>query len=130
MINTHEHAVRVRYCECDPMGVAHHSAYTVWFEMGRTELFRARGGDYRAFEAQGMAVAVVDLHITYKAPAHYDDELTVRTTLHDGGQVKIRHTYELLRGDQVLATGETVVVCLNAQGKAQAAPDLFRVDAS
>ena len=35
--------IRVRYCECDPMGVVHHTVYPVWFEMGRTELLRDTG---------------------------------------------------------------------------------------
>ena len=35
--------IRVRYCECGPMGVVHHTVYHVWFEMGRTELLRGTG---------------------------------------------------------------------------------------
>jgi acyl-CoA thioester hydrolase len=34
---------RVRYPETDRMGVAHHSHYFVWFELGRTELMREAG---------------------------------------------------------------------------------------
>ncbi|MFI4854981.1 MAG: acyl-CoA thioesterase, partial [Phycisphaerales bacterium JB065] len=33
-------SLRVRYVECDPQGVAHHSSYVAWLEMGRTELLR------------------------------------------------------------------------------------------
>jgi len=38
--------VRVRYCECDPMGVVHHAAFIPWLEMGRTELLRDAGVSY------------------------------------------------------------------------------------
>ncbi|MHC4946771.1 MAG: acyl-CoA thioesterase [Planctomycetota bacterium] len=46
--------IRVRYNECDPMNVAHHTAYPVWFEIGRTELLRRTGLTYRDLEADGV----------------------------------------------------------------------------
>lgn len=30
----------VRYAETDQMGIAHHSNYPVWFEIGRTDFFK------------------------------------------------------------------------------------------
>ena len=50
IIRTGSIDVRVRYAECDPMGVVHHTVYPVWFEMGRTELLRETGASYREFE--------------------------------------------------------------------------------
>ncbi len=73
--------VRVRYVECDPMGVAHHTVYPVWFEIGRTELLRATGGNYADMERDGVLLAVVKLEVTYKQPARYDDELTLETVV-------------------------------------------------
>src|SRR5688572_32105136 len=97
---THSISIRVRYSECDPMGVAHHSAYAPWLEMGRTELLRAGavdGMDYRQMEEQGIFMAVARLEIRYKRPARYDDVLELRTTLTDVGHVKLEHAYELYR---------------------------------
>jgi len=76
-----EHAIdiRVRYCECDPMGVAHHSVFAVWFEMGRTELLRQTGQAYRDLEAEGVLLAVVSLQVKFRLPARYDDVLTLTT---------------------------------------------------
>ena len=45
--------VRVRYVECDPMNVAHHSVYPVWLEIARTDLLRRRGNAYRDLEVAG-----------------------------------------------------------------------------
>jgi hypothetical protein len=70
--------IRVRYVECDPMGIVHHSIYPVWLEMGRTELLRDTGYDYRQMEADGAAFAVTALNIRYRASARYDDVLTLR----------------------------------------------------
>jgi acyl-CoA thioester hydrolase len=115
--------VRVRYAECDPMGVAHHSAYAPWFEMGRTELLRSTGRNYRDLEQAGVMLAVVRLEIRYRRPARYDDLLTLLTTLVAPGPVKIEHAYELRRGEELLATAETTLACLDRTGRARPVPE-------
>ena len=55
----HEMTLRVRYCETDAMGLVHHATYVNYFEMGRTELFRSKGGNYREFESRGLFFVVV-----------------------------------------------------------------------
>jgi acyl-CoA thioester hydrolase len=115
--------IRVRYCECDPMGVVHHTVYPVWFEMGRTELLRSTGRNYRDLEAAGIFLAVVRMQVAYRRPARYDDLLRLETTLTDAGHVKIEHAYELHRGDELLCTGTTTLACLDRDGKARALPE-------
>ena len=115
--------IRVRYCECDPMGVVHHTVYPVWFEMGRTELLRSTGRNYRDLEAAGIFLAVVRMQVAYRRPARYDDLLRLETTLTDAGHVKIEHAYELHRGDELLCTGATTLACLDRDGKARALPE-------
>ena len=118
--------VRVRYVECDPMGVAHHSAYPVWFEMGRTELLRGHGLEYAALEAAGIFLAVVTLEVTYKKPGRYDDLLQLETELMECGRVKIEHRYVLRRGEDVLATARTVLACLGRDGRPVEVPAVVR----
>jgi acyl-CoA thioester hydrolase len=132
--------VRVRYCECDPMGVAHHSAYMPWFEEARTELLRAAGVSYAQLEAEGVLLAVVKLETTYRRPARYDDVLEVRVRVVGGSRVKIRHEYEVvlaergrataaeldalrLHGEDVLARAATTLACIDAGGRPRALPD-------
>lgn len=91
----HTLRLRVRYNECDPMGVAHHAAYAPWLEIGRTELLRQTGISYAQLEQQGCFLVIVRLAINYKRPVRYDDIVEVRTTRQGGGRVKIEHTYEL-----------------------------------
>jgi len=114
--------IRVRYCECDPMGVVHHTVYPVWFEMGRTELLRSTGLTYRELEATGILLAVVKLEVRYRAPARYDDLVTLVTTLSSAGHVKIEHGYELKRGADTLVVGSTTLACLDREGRAQPLP--------
>ncbi|MHC4142138.1 MAG: acyl-CoA thioesterase [Planctomycetota bacterium] len=116
--------IRVRYAECDPMGVAHHTAYPVWFEMGRTELLRHDAGlAYRDLEAEGCFIAVTRIDIRYKRPARYDDLLTLQTRITGTGRAKIEHAYELYRDGTLLSTATTTVVCLDRDGRPRPLPD-------
>jgi acyl-CoA thioester hydrolase len=96
MIN--ETRVRVRYAETDQMGVAYHSNFLIWFEVGRVELLRQIGFSYRDMERDdGCYIAVVDARCRYKAPARYDDELLVRTFLTNVRGSLIHFRYEVQR---------------------------------
>lgn len=89
--------IRVRYCECDPMGVVHHAAYIPWLEIGRTELLREAGVSYAELETAGVFLAIVKMECSYRRPAYYDDLIEVRTKVVGGSRIKIRHEYELYR---------------------------------
>jgi acyl-CoA thioester hydrolase len=104
------------------MGVAHHSAYAPWLEMGRTELLRQRGYAYRDFEGRGIFLAVTSLSIRYKRPARYDDVLEIHTSITDIGHVKIDHSYEVKRDGQLLATAATTLACLDRDGRPRLLP--------
>ena len=97
MADSHEIAIRVRYAETDRMGLLHHANYFVYFEMGRTELLRGMGLSYRDIEDAGYFLVIVEVGCKFKRPAHYDDLLTLRTTLKRVTRVKIEHHYEVLR---------------------------------
>ena len=122
-LSSHETSFRVRYPECDPMGVAHHATYPIWFELGRTEMLRATGGNYRDLEAAGVFLAVVRLEVRYRRPARYDDLLRLVTELTVAGPVKIEHAYRLYRGDELLAEAATTLACLDRDGRARTLPE-------
>ena len=126
---THRMPIRPRYCECDPMGVAHHSAYPIWFEIGRTELLRACGHSYADVEREGAFLAVTRLEVSYRRPARYDESLELETCLVDVGHVKIEHTYRLMREGELLATGATTLACLDREGRPRALPPALQFHA-
>ena len=126
MLFEHEHEIRVRYQETDAMGLLNHSQYFTYFEIGRTELLRVAGGNYRQMEEEGMFVVVVKADCRYIRPAHYDDLVKVRTTLKQISAAKIEHRYELLRGDELLAVGHTTLACVDRKGEICRVPDWMR----
>lgn len=128
MINEHELEIRVRYSETDAMGFLHHSNYFNYFEMGRTELFRAQGGDYRKMEAAGLFLVVARLECRYHSPARYDDVLTLKTRISKVSFAKLEHDYELFRDGQLLANAHSVLACLDREGNVQRMTDVIRAD--
>ena len=125
-LESHEITVRVRYAETDRMGLLHHANYFVYFEIGRTELLRARGFSYRDVEDAGHYLVIVDLGCKYKKSAYYDDLLTIRTTVERVTHVKIVHKYEVFRDGVRLAEGHSTLACVDRDGRPQALPDSLK----
>ena len=126
MLREHEIELRVRYQETDPMGFLHHACYFTYFEIGRTELLRASGGNYRQMEAEGMLVVVVRAECRFHRPARYDDILRLRTTIVRVTPAKIEHEYRLFRQDELLAVGNVTLAVIDREGKVQRVPECFQ----
>jgi acyl-CoA thioester hydrolase len=130
-VNAHvvnETRLRVRYAETDQMGVVYHSNHFIWFEVGRVELMRQLGFSYKDMERDEQCfIAVVDARCRYKAPAHYDEEIVVRTHLKNVRDKMIHFGYELLRADtrELLAEGETTHIVADAQMQPRALPEKY-----
>lgn len=102
-----ESRTRVRYKDTDQMGIAHHSNYIVWFEIGRTDLCRAAGIPYADIEALGLILVVTEVACKYRVPYKYDEEVLIRTSVGDAQSRSMRFVYELRNhsGERVHATG-------------------------
>lgn len=130
--------IRVRYAECDPMGVAHHASYAHWLEIARTELLREAGASYAAMEAAGVFLVITRMELKYRRPLRYDDVVEVRVVAEPKGVLRISHAYEVVlleRGgkqavrdgkivpaDGVCAVAETELACVDGAGKPRGLP--------
>jgi len=120
--------VRVRYAETDQMGVVYHANYLMWFEVGRVELLRSLGFDYKQMEAEdNINIAVVEVSARYKSPARFDDELIVRTSVRALRSVIIKFGYEVLRAADgvLLCEGETTHIVVDDAMKKAALPEKY-----
>ena len=114
-----EAAIRVRYAETDQMGVVYHSNYLIWFEIGRVELLRQLGFSYLELERNQYHLPVVEVRCRYKAPALYDETLTIRTRISQLRPSLIQFAYQAIRQSDgtLLAEGETTHIVLGAEKK-------------
>jgi acyl-CoA thioester hydrolase len=109
--------IHVRYAETDAMGVVYYGNYLAYFEDGRVAYLQRKGVPYSAMEAAGVFMPVAEAHCKYRAPAHFEDELTVETSIGAAGRAKVRFDYVVKRGDEVLAEGYTVHAARGRDGK-------------
>ena len=122
----HETPIRVRFDEVDSMGVVHHPRYLVYFEVARTAFMRDRGLPYAEVAAAGTHLAVIEAAARYLRPARYDDQLVVRTRCTEMGRTRLALAYEVLRGDELLATGSTRHAAIDDAGRPRRLPESVR----
>ena len=109
---------RVRYAETDQMGVVYHANYLVWMEMGRVELCRSVGVRYRDLEEkEGVLLTVAAVNCRYLAPARYDDEVIVATSVKRSTSRLLEFEYVISSADsgRQLATGSTIHIFCNRE---------------
>jgi acyl-CoA thioester hydrolase len=86
---------RVLYADTDKMGIVYHATYLRYLELGRVELLRAGGLSYARMEADGFGLPVTDLAVDYRAPARYDDTMSIHVALSQVTKVRARFDYRI-----------------------------------
>jgi acyl-CoA thioester hydrolase len=109
--------IRVRYAETDQMNVVYHGNYAQYFEVARAESIRALGFTYKDMETLGVIMPIVELHVKFIRPAHYDDLLTVQTKLKE---LPVNHRIEFQQEvynekEELLTAGRVVLYFMNAK---------------
>lgn len=106
--------VRVRFADTDAQGVAHNTAYLVWFEVARVEYLREFAGGYQALRDRGVEALVLETHVRYLAPARFDDELVLHTRCVGLRGARFRFEYAIARCSDVVADGYTEHACVDS----------------
>jgi acyl-CoA thioester hydrolase len=83
------HRIRVRFAECDPQGVVFNAHYLAYFDISITELWRAAFGSYQSMVDRGVDVVVAEAHLSFAAPARFDDELELQVAVTKLGNTSI-----------------------------------------
>jgi len=120
---------RVRYAETDQMGVVHHGNYFTWFEIGRVELCRELGFEYKQMETEDDSfIVVAEARCRYKRPARFDDVLEIRTRVTQSQRRTLRFGYEIFNQatGELIATGETLHVMCDSHGRPKSLPEKYR----
>ncbi len=122
---TSESKIQVRYSETDMMGIVYHANYLPWLEIGRTNLLKENGLSYSEMEQSGILLPVVEIHVNYRRPATYDDEISIKTMIQERSLARVRLDYELRKDEEVIATGHSVHAFMNRSGQPIKAPRRF-----
>lgn len=99
--------ITARYAETDMMGIIHHSVYPVWYEAARTEFIKMTGISYTELEKEGIMLPLTGLECRYIRPVHYEDRVTIETTVRKLSVSRIEFAYRVLLHGEVMAEGST-----------------------
>lgn len=100
----------VRYGETDQMGVVHHSNYLRFFEVARLQWLKKMGISYNDMEHEGVMMPVIAASIDYKAPAKFEDELTIEIHLQAVPLVKMIFDYQVFNQERhLICTASTTL---------------------
>ncbi|RTH34997.1 esterase [Thermus scotoductus] len=121
-----ETRIKVRYAETDQMGVVHHSVYAVYLEAARVEFLEKAGLPYHRVEARGVFFPVVELGLTFRAPARFGEEVLVRTRLAHLSRRDLLFRYRMEREGTLLAEGFTRHLCQVGEKAGRIPEDIYQ----
>lgn len=119
------HELTVEWGDCDEAGVVFYPNYFYWFDCGFQRLLRAHGLSQRRLrERFGAVTPLVEAAATFRAPARYDDVLTVAASVDRWEERRFRVAYRLSHGETVVVEGHEVRAWarLDAAGRLRGAP--------
>jgi acyl-CoA thioester hydrolase len=115
-----EAEIEVRFSEVDEMGIAHHSHYLVWCEIGRIH-FIARALDipFEEFKKHDIFLPVVKAYGKFYRPVGVGDIIVIRTFCWGPKASMIHFFYEIFKKETMVrtSTGLTVHILTNQQRK-------------
>ncbi len=98
---------KVKYYECDPMGVVHHSNYVRFMEEARVEMMDRLGFGYERMEADGVISPVLSLTCKFLRPAHFQEVVEISVRLSSSTAMKVSFAYEMRVEGNVVMTAES-----------------------
>jgi acyl-CoA thioester hydrolase len=112
----HTASIRVLYGDTDAGGIVYNGTYLRFFEFGRGELMRSQDMSYKNLEKRGFILPVIESYIRYKAPAHYDDLLSIHTCISHVTAKSCRFHCHIYRDETLIAKGFTKHACIIRNG--------------
>lgn len=119
--------LRVYYEDTDLAGIVYYANYLKFIERARTEYVRTIGVDQGALkDEEGIVFAVRRVEADYLAPAKFDDQLNVLTTIKAVTGARIVMEQLVQRGEDRLFCAIVTVVALTQEGKPARLPANIR----
>ena len=91
-------------------------------------MLRSIGVSYRELEQTGLMLVVRSMHVDFRVPAQFDDELELITSLRHSHGARVEHGYKLVKHGTpesqptIVVTGHSVIACIDREGKIRRLP--------
>lgn len=118
----YETDIDVRFRDLDSMGHVNNAVYATFLEHARTLYMDDVFGD----RPEEINVALVNLEIDFRRQVRFRETVTVGVGVTELGDSSATMAYEVTTGDDLAATGETVLVAIDDEGNSRPLPDATR----
>ena len=124
---SHQFRTRVYYEDTDLAGIVYYANYLKFIERARTEWVREIGIDQARLKAErGVVFAVRRVEANYIAPARFDDELQIATSVISQSPARLVLSQVITRDGAVIFSSEVTLVALSEGGKPARLPAELR----
>jgi len=120
------HTHRVTYAECTVSNHIYHARYLDLLEAARGEFCRHLGVTLVQLQEQDAIFPVIECRLRFKAPARYDDVLTIEVWVTAAEKVRLNFGHRIVnqRGTVILEA-ETFHVCTSVADKPKRLPEIL-----
>lgn len=123
----HDFAVHIYFEDTDFSGLVYHANYLRYMERARSDMLACVGiGQRAAFESGEGVYAVAELSIKYRAPARFDDDLTVVSSVEELRAASCVIHQRVMRGEERLTEAVVVAAFLSPDGRPRRQPEAWR----
>ena len=120
---TFRHSHRVTYAHCTIGNHIYYSRYLDILEAARGEFFRQLGTTFNQWQDRDVIFPVIECRLRYKAPARYDDVLSVELWLTAAEGARMEFGCRIVNQNYALILeGETRHVCTGLNEKPKRMP--------
>ena len=123
MVEPFRYLHRVSYAECTVGNHIYHSRYLDLLEAARGEFLRSLGTTVLALQDADYIFPVIEARLRYKAPARYDDMLTIEVAPTLVEKIRLNFFHRILNQDgRLLLEAETFHCCTSRDEKPKRLP--------
>ena len=109
---------RVRWSDCDPLGIIYYGAYIRFFEAAEHEMFRAAGLPYEVMRVQRhVQLPRKAFQVEFHSPAQMDELVEIQAGISRIGQTAITMRFEVycVEDGAHRASASLTVVCVEKE---------------
>lgn len=109
---------RVRWSDCDPLGIIYYGTYIRFFESAEHEMFRQAGLPYEVMRVQRQVqLPRKAFQVEFHSPAQMDELLEIRVGVARIGDSSITMRFEAYRAADLVhrASAQLTVVCVEKE---------------
>jgi acyl-CoA thioester hydrolase len=118
------HPHRVTYADCTVGNHIYYGNYLQLLEAARGEFFRHLGTTFLQWQERDVIFPVLECHLTYKAPARYDDRLNIEIWPTSAERIRLNFGYRISNQSlRLILEAQTHHVCAGLNDKPKRLPE-------